>query len=255
MHPILLTLGPFTLYSYGLMMVIAFATVTWVSARVARSLPAGLRAISAEQLVDFSCYALLGGMLGGRLFYVALRWEEFAAAPGGILAIWRGGLVWYGGFIGGLAAAWWYVRSKRLAFLRVLDQFIPFLALGHALGRIGCFLNGCCYGRPTGAWCGVLLPGHEHRVLPTQLFEALGLLFLYITLRGLQRPAVLKRPGRVFGAYLIGYAILRFFIEGLRGDQPIFWAGFTLQQVISMILLMVGLWLITGHKSHVTRHK
>ena len=245
MHPILLTLGPFTLYSYGLMMVVAYGVVAWLSARIARALPEDLRAISAEQLVDFCSVALLGGLLGGRLFYVALAWKEFVSAPWEVFAIWHGGLVWYGGFFGGLLAGWLYLRAKRLAFLRVMDQFIPFLALGHALGRIGCFLNGCCYGKPTDAWCGVLFPGHEQRVLPTQLFETLGLLFLYITLRQLQQPAILKRPGRVFAAYLIGYALLRFLIEALRGDQTAVWAGLTLQQIISLSLFLVGALLLT----------
>lgn len=244
MHPILLRVGPVTLYSYGLMMVVAFAAVTWLSTRSVKRLPRDLAPITPEQLVDLCCFALLGGIIGGRLFYVSLHWGEFAAAPLEVLAIWHGGLVWYGGFFGGLAAMRLYLLAKRLDMLRVADHLVPFLALGHGLGRIGCFLNGCCYGRPTDAWCGVVFPGHEAAVLPTQLFEALGLCFLYIALRRMQQPAMLKRPGLVFAAYLIGYAILRFLIEGLRGDQTAWWAGMTLQQVISVSVLLAGILLL-----------
>ena len=240
MHPILLTCGPFTLYSYGAMLVVAFLVAIGLAGRAARRLPPALVAITAEQLVDFACLSLLGGMLGARLVYVLLQWNVFLRDPLEILALWHGGLVWYGGFLGGLVAGWLYARAKGLAFLRVMDQVIPFLALGHAIGRLGCFLNGCCFGKPTEAWCGVVFPGQGVRVYPTQLFESAGLLFLYIMLRRLQRPPILARPGSVFGCYLIGYAGLRFLIEFFRGDQAIWWAGLTLQQLISIGIFAIG---------------
>ncbi len=248
MHPILFAIGPVTLYTYGAMMVAAFLTATWLSGEAARRLPPELVAITDEQLVDFTCYSLLGGIIGGRLLYVVLQWRWFARSPLEIFALWHGGLVWYGGFFGGLLAGWWYVRSKRLVWLRVLDQFIPFGTLGHAIGRLGCFFNGCCYGKPSTLWCAVWFPGHDHPVLPTQLFEALGLCFLYIALRRMQQPVVLRMPGRVFGGYLAGYGVLRFLLEYTRGDQSVFWAGLTLQQLFSIGILCGGLWIIFRKK-------
>lgn len=240
MHPILFTAGPITLYTYGAMMVAGFLLSTWLACEAARKLPPELVAITDEQLVDFVCLALLGGILGGRLFFVVLSLSYFVQHPAELLAVWHGGLVWYGGFLGGLLAAWLYVRRKRLDFLRVADQFVPFLALGHALGRVGCFFNGCCYGKPTEAWCGILFPGHEERLLPTQLFEAFGLCILFLVLRRLQTPKWLKRPGFIFGSYLVGYGMLRFVIEHFRGDQPPWWMGLTLQQGISLGLILAG---------------
>lgn len=244
MHPILVKLGPLTLYSYGVLLVVAFVVTTWQAVRAARRLPPTLVAIGPEQLVDFSCVALLGGLLGGRLLYVLLEWDWFANSPLTIFAIWQGGLVWYGGFLGGVVTAWLYTRAKRLVFLRVMDQFIPFLSLGHAIGRIGCFFNGCCYGKPTDGWWGVTFPGHPTAVLPTQLFESFGLFLLYGILRALQRPAVLAHPGRLFGLYLAGYGLLRFIIEFFRGDQPAWWAGLTLPQLVSLAAVAAGVWLI-----------
>ena len=244
MHPILFQFGPFTIYSYGAMLVVAFLAATGLAGRAARRMPQGLVAISADQLVDFSCWSLAGGILGARLLYVLLQWDAFRRDPWEMPAIWHGGLVWYGGFLGGLLAAWLFVRAKRLAFLRVMDQFIPFLALGHALGRLGCFLNGCCFGKPTDAWCGVLFPDRGGRVYPTQLFEAAALFLLYAVLRSLQRQAILARPGRLFGLYLVAYAGLRFGVEFFRGDQAIWWAGLTLQQVISLGIFAFGVGLI-----------
>ena len=244
MHPVLLTFGPFTLYSYGAMMVAAFLVTLWLARQAARRLPPELAAITGEQLVDFICYSLLGGIIGGRLFFVLLQWRWFLQSPLEIIALWHGGLVFYGGLFGGLLTGWWYLCSRGLHWLRVLDQFIPFGVLGHAIGRIGCFFNGCCYGKPSSAWCAVVFPGHEEAVLPTQLFEAAGLCLLFLALRRLQQPAVLRHPGRVFGAYLAGYGLLRFILEYVRGDQSVWWAGLTLQQVISIGVVGVGVWLV-----------
>ncbi|PIQ83319.1 MAG: prolipoprotein diacylglyceryl transferase [Candidatus Omnitrophica bacterium CG11_big_fil_rev_8_21_14_0_20_63_9] len=250
MHPILLKLGPFTLYTYGAMLVLAFAVSTWLGARTARQLPQELVAITSDQLLDFTAVLLFGGLFGARFLYVVLRWEEFAAAPQHIIALWEGGLVWYGGFAGGVLASWLYVRSHRLSWLRVADQVVPFLALGHAIGRIGCFLNGCCYGKPVDGCCGVLFPGHQTPVVPTQLLESLGLFAIYLWLRGRQ-PGILRSPGRSFGGYLLLYGLLRFGIEYLRGDQTAWWMGLTLQQLISLGMLLVGgtLWFqVSGFK-------
>ncbi len=245
MHPVLFTIGPVTLYTYGAMLVVALLVCVWQATRAARHLPGAFVAVTGERLVDLICLSVLGGIIGGRLVYVLLHGESFTRSPLDALAIWQGGLVWYGGLLGGLLTAWWYVRAKRLVWWRVADQVAPFLALGHAVGRIGCFLNGCCYGKPTDAWCGVVFPGDPHAVIPTQLFEALGLWALYLVLRRLQRPEVLRRPGRLSGVYCIGYAVLRFLIEYVRGDQTIAWAGLTLQQLISLGVLFVGVILFT----------
>lgn len=240
MHPILCQLGPLTIYTYGFSLVVGCSVAAWLAVRSARRLPSELAAIGPEQVVDFICAALLGGMLGGRALYVALHWEWFARSPWEMPAIWHGGLVWYGGFLGGLAGGWWYAKAKRLALMRVLDQMIPFLALGHAIGRVGCFLNGCCYGRPTGAWYGVVFTGQTVPILPTQLLEAIGLVALFLWLKRLQCPSVLSRAGGLFGCYLIGYGALRFLLEFLRGDQAVWLVGLTLQQLISLVMLFAG---------------
>ncbi len=273
MHPILLKVGPITLYTYGAMLVLAFSLSTWLAGRILRQLPPELQRLTPSQVVDLSCLALLGGIVGGRLFFVVLHWQFFLDKPQYLLALWQGGLVWYGGFAGGVGTAWLYARRHQVSCRWVLDLFAPALALGHAVGRIGCFLNGCCYGKITDAWCGVIMPGEPRPVFPTQLAESLGLLFLSIILRLLQpvlsdlrrptcfallrkakqsvrgeaaggvegRPSRLaNRPGQLFGVYLCGYAVLRFVLEGYRGDQTVFWASLTLQQLISVAGFVIG---------------
>ena len=247
MYPVLWSWGPLTLYTYGVLLAIAFAVATWLARLDTRGLPPERRALNADQILDVASAALLGGILGGRLLYVIVQWPAFAAAPALIPAIWRGGLIWYGGFAGGLLAGWLYLRAHRLPALRALDQCIPFLALGHAIGRIGCFFNGCCYGRPTEAWYGVQFPGHPGPVVPTQLFEAAGLVTLFFALRAAR--STFREAGRVFGLYLACYGALRFGIEILRGDQAR-WHGLTLPQAVSVALLVSGwrLWTRPGSR-------
>jgi phosphatidylglycerol:prolipoprotein diacylglycerol transferase len=179
MHPILLKIGPITLYTYGAMLVLAFSLSTWLAGRILRQLPPELQRLTPGQVVDLSCLALLGGIVGARLFFVVLHWQFFLNEPRYLLALWQGGLIWYGGFAGGVGTAWLYARRHQVSCRWVLDLFAPVLSLGHAVGRIGCFLNGCCYGQITDAWCGVIMPGEPRPVFPNQLAESLGLLFLY----------------------------------------------------------------------------
>ena len=250
MHPVLFQLGPVTLSSYGAMVVLAVALFTWLTPRAALGFgrPPVMR---SSQWADLACASVIGGILGGRLFYVGLHPQLVMEAPWEMLAVWHGGLVWYGGLAGGLVGAWSYARRHRVPLWALLDVAAPFLALAHALGRIGCFLNGCCYGRPTTAWYGVLFPGHAEPVIPTQLFETAGLLVVFVALRGLQqRPGALRRAGWVFGWYLASYAGLRFGLEFLRGDQSPFLGPLTLQQIISVGLAGIGLRLILRPSCH-----
>jgi len=189
-------------------------------------------------LVDWAVWTVIGGLLGGRLFYVLLNWPVYAGSPLEILALWHGGLVWYGGFLGGLLATWWYLRRRGIGFLQGVDQVSPFVALGHAVGRIGCFANGCC--------SGIL------RVIPTQLLESVALVGLYLALRVLQTATTHRRPGVVFGWYLIGYALIRGLVECWRVNQPMVWGSMTLHQAISIGLFAVGVALTFQWRGRIT---
>ena len=264
MHPILLRVGPLTITSYGTLLAVACLLVAWLAPRVADRVPHDMFPLHGAEIVDWIGWAMIGGLVGGRLVYVVLNWELYRATPWSVIALWEGGLVWYGGFLGGLAASLWYFSTRGHGWLRSLDQVIPFVALGHAIGRIGCFFNGCCLGKPTEAWFGVCFPGHTERVIPTQLLESLGLLALYVWLRRRQRPACAApggaagrpsvllgppsararegaHPGAVFASYLIAYGMLRWMIEWRR-DNPLFaGTGWTFSQWVSVGIVVAGL--------------
>ncbi len=254
MFPVLLTIGPFTLYTYGASLVAAFFLTSYLAQRASQTLPKRLLAIPGEQIMDLITWLLLGGIIGGRIFYVLLHADVFRYQPLEAFAVWQGGLVWYGGFIGGCVTAALFVQKRQLSFLNLADQLAPFVALGHAIGRLGCFANGCCYGRPTEAWYGVYFPGHPHAVVPTQLMETVGLCAIFFVLFRYQRAGWMVRRGLLTGSYLLLYAILRFVIEFYRGDQDIFWTSFTLQQFISLILGLLGVSLIAQANNKALDH-
>lgn len=242
---ILVQWGPFTVFSYGVMLVAAFLVVAWLMERDAKRLPPLRAVLKPPQVIDWACLVMLSGVVGARLLFIAKYWEVFRVHPWEMLAIWHGGLIWYGGFFGGLLTVVVYARVIGVSFLRMMDQCIPYIPLAHAIGRLGCFLNGCCYGKITHAWYGVTFPGHPGPRIPTQIIEAMLLCALFMALRRLQRTSVMNRRGRIFALYLVGYGLLRFAVEFLRGDQTVLWFGLTVQQDVSLVLVAGGclLWM------------
>jgi len=212
MHPILLQLGPLVLRSYGLMMALGFAFGIALSLMLSRK-----EGRSDEVVLDLSVWIMVGAIVGARLFYVLVMPESYVAHPWQILAVWQGGLVYYGGLIGAGLSAYFWLRKHRQPVWAVADCLAPGLALGQAFGRLGCYLNGCCYGRVDQEH-GVIFPALEDHLphLPTQLYEAGFVLLLALFL--LWFKAKRTYAGQVFWLYVFLYCLGRFAIEWLRGD-------------------------------------
>jgi phosphatidylglycerol:prolipoprotein diacylglycerol transferase len=235
-------LGGLTVHWYGILVAMGFFAGLWTASRRAR-----LSGISAEQIYDLGPWLIIGGILGGRVLYVISYWkEDFAANPfPEIFMIQHGGLVFYGGLIGAILAGMAYLRWKKLPVWKVADIMSPSIALGYVFGRIGCLMNGCCYGRACSLpWAIHFPPTHETGgmpVHPTEIYDSLLNLCFYLYLAWLFRRK--KFDGQVFAAYLIGYAFLRSFVEYFRGDYPVHYINgiLTPAQVISMGIVVVGL--------------
>jgi len=135
-------------------------------------------------VINLTSIAMLFGVIGGRLFYVIEHLSFYLRNPIEIIMVNHGGLSWYGGLVLGLAAAIIYLRSRRSAVLKFLDLIVPFVALAQGLGRVGCLLNGCCYGRES-AW-GIYFKVHQAVIIPTQLYASLVLIAIFVALRYLQ---------------------------------------------------------------------
>ena len=237
MHPVLWSWGPVTLYTYGVMLAIAVL----VAIQLAMHRAAGAH-LPPDRIVDLCLITLLGGIVGARAVYVAQQWPLYAEAPLEILRLDHGGLVYYGGLFGGTVAALLAIARWRWPLWATLDLLVPSVALAQGIGRLGCFFNGCCYGVPTTLPWGVRFPGEMVARHPTQLYESAALILLTGALLWRGRRAV--APGTQLAWYLIGYGAWRFLVECLRGDNPPVAGGLTFSQVVSIPLVMLGVWLL-----------
>ncbi|MFH1354768.1 MAG: prolipoprotein diacylglyceryl transferase [Candidatus Omnitrophota bacterium] len=231
MYPEICKIGPFTIYSYGLMLVVAFI----VASSLIR-IQSKKDGIDAEIAFNTLFFAFLAGIIGARVFYVIENLKYYLAAPFEMIMLQRGGLSWFGGLISGVAVAIFYITKKRQQTFKVLDLIIPFIALGQAIGRIGCLLNGCCYGVPSRL--GIYFPGHEDPLIPIQIYSSLILLVIFIALRFLQDRA--HKQGQVFLAYILFYSTARFFIEFWRGEHRTIFLGLNLFQIISILMVFLS---------------
>ena len=163
------------------------------------------------------------------------------------LKFWQGGLAFYGGFLFAAPVGIWYAKRKNLGGWRVADLTAPMIAFGQSIGRLGCFFNGCCYGKHTDGPFAVSFPDHPH-VHPTQLYESAGTLAIFCFLYFVVRPRK-RAHGQVFAALLVLYGILRFALEFLRDDERGLLAGLSTSQWIALPLVALGCWLWIGRPS------
>ncbi len=248
MHPVLFKIplfGGLTIYSYGVMIAAAFLVgLSWVMRESAR------QGEDPSKAMDLVFYIILSAIVGSRILHVFVSdWDRFLDQPLIFFKIWEGGLVFYGGFIAAVAVSIWYVRRHRMPFLKIADIFAPGIAIGHAVGRVGCMLAGCCYGSvaPLGAWYAITFPPGPRTfapvgipLYPTQWMESLGELSIFFILLVVRK---FKRfDGQIIAVYLMLYALLRFFDEYFRGDPE---RGFLVpwlstSQFISLIAFPAG---------------
>ncbi len=244
MYPVLLKVGPLTIRFYGVMIAVGF----FIGMVLAQK-EAARKGIKSEVINDLFFYLLLTGILGARIYYYLFYDPDFFKKPWLILAFWQGGLTIHGAVIGGLIAGIGYSHWKRVSFWQLADSLAPSIALGQSLGRVGCFLNGCCYGEPTTLPWGVrytsllsLVPDNllGERLHPTQLYESLLCLVLFSVLWKTRKKETFE--GRLFLFYLLFYSLIRFMIEFLRADSLYVWGtSFKIAQVISIIIITVVL--------------
>jgi len=233
MHPIICKIGPFTIYSYGLMLALAFIACVSLARQEAKQ-----QKLNPDLVSDLVFWGLVAGIIGARLLYILLNLQYYLDNPAEIIMLQHGGLIWYGGLIAGFITAVIYLKVKRLPILTTLDLIAPYLALGQAIGRIGCFLNGCCYGKPV-SW-GVYFPDLGKRLHPTQLYSFVNLLIIFLLLRFIQRKN--KVAGATISLYFLLAALERFVVEFFRGDSPEILGNLTLFQIMSLAIMAIAIY-------------
>jgi phosphatidylglycerol:prolipoprotein diacylglycerol transferase len=265
MYPELITLdlpifGTVTITSFGVMMALSFLTGFWIV-----RLELKRKGLDEELAGDVLMGAIIGGIVGAKIYYVLLNWPQTVQDPLGMLFS-RAGLVWYGGFIGGAIGVILAIRRRGAAVPVLADVCAPALALAYAVGRMGCFLVGDDYGRPTDSWVGIAFPngsppstaGNLRRMFgvevpasmpdstvlavhPTQLYEIGMSLLIFALLWRLRREP--WKAGRLFSLWLALAGAERLIVEFFRAKDDRFFGVLTLAQLISIGLIVFGGWL------------
>lgn len=235
MFPLLLEIpifGGIRIYTYGVLVAAGFlAGILWTTRE------AKMAGVKPEMVLDLSFYIVLAALVGSRVLYLFIEWERYLTNPLDILKIWEGGLVFYGGLLGAFLISFYYFRKHRLSFLKISDLFMPGVALGHAIGRLGCFAAGCCYGREApGSSLAVTFPVSRFSlapagvpILPSQLFEAAAELAIFLVLILIRKRKRLF-DGQIFLTYIVLYSISRSILETFRGDSV---RGFLIPELLS----------------------
>ncbi len=248
MFPQLLHYGSFFLPTYGVLVATGVLVGLMMTAHIAHK-----QGLDAEKVWNLGILVVLGAIVGAKVLLIINDWSFYMSHPGEIfsLSTLRAGGVFYGGVLTALAISLYYMRKHRMGWLQTTDCFAPGLALGHAIGRLGCFAAGCCWGKPTSHWWGVtfhnpLAAAYVGTPLnialePTQLFESAvelaNFLFLYWLIKRK------KADGQVIGAYMALYGVARFFLEFIRDDPgrgSVFGGAMSGTQLISIFLVMIG---------------
>lgn len=251
MFPRLFHLGSFSVPTYGVLVATGVLVGLWVSVRNSEKL-----GVKRENAWDFGIALVLAGILGSKILYIILDWYSGHAYGQNLREIFsldtlQAGGVFSGGLVAAFITAWWFLRKHHMPALATCDAFSPGLAIGHSIGRLGCFAAGCCYGKPTGHWWGVTFTNPLAARLvgtplgqalePTQLFESAAELGIFLLLSWMFKRR--KFDGQIFGAYLFLYGIARFLIEFLRGDEgrgSVFGGALSGTQLIAIGLVLTG---------------
>lgn len=181
---------------------------------------------------------VFGGLVGGRLLFVAINWKFYALHPLSVFNLSEGGMAFQGALFVSVAFGELVCAGKKISFWKVVDILAPYLALAHSIGRIGCFLNGCCYGKAACCFPGVIFPGDDVYRIPTQIYSSAGLLAIFVFLIWLR--AKKKFDGHLFSVYLMSYSLFRCFMDNFRGDELVRVNGYTLSQVLSAVIFLFG---------------
>lgn len=241
MHNELFTIGSLTIYGYGTCIAIGALLGILIA-----DLRAKKESMDSNLVFDVSLWGLVAGLIGAKLTHILSHFGEFLKDPKSFLT--TDGFVVYGGVILGILAGWLICRIKKVPFLKFADLIIPSISIGQGFGRIGCFLAGCCYGKPTDTILGVFFPAGSSApsgvsLLPTQLFSSAGNFLIFAALLVFYRYQK-QYWGRTTGMYLVLYGVGRFIIEFFRGDTRTYFGPLSSNQYVSILFVLLGLILI-----------
>ena len=245
MHPLLFEIGGWPVYSYGVLLALAYLAGLQLAVIRGRR-----RGIDAAKIMDFGIYIIIAALIGAKLMLLVVDFDYFRSQPRELLSIVRAGGVFYGGLIAAFLVGLWLVRRYKLPVWTTADLTAPGIALGHIIGRLGCLLAGCCYGKPTDVPWAITFtdPAAASNVgtplgiplHPTQIYDAGAELIILIYLLWSERRKG-NFAGKTFWTYMVLYGVARFIVEFFRGDPRGQYFGFSTSQIVSLLIVPVGI--------------
>jgi phosphatidylglycerol---prolipoprotein diacylglyceryl transferase len=231
--------------TYGVLLAIGFIAALWLTAQLAEK-----DGLPKDRIYDLGLYILASSLIGSKVLMVITEWNDYRGEWKRILSfdLWRSGGVYYGGFLVALLVSVILMRRWQLPWRKTSDAFAPGVALGHSIGRLGCFSAGCCWGKPTTSWIGVHFTAKageltgvptDSALIPTQLIEAIVNLVIFGFLMWLRKRR--SFDGQIIYSYLMIYGVARFIIEFWRDDPRGEIFGLSTSQFISVIMFLLGL--------------
>jgi len=238
MYPNLFSIGPVTVHTYGLFVALGFSIALLVTLKIGKA-----QGIEGKRVLDIGFIMILTAIIGSRLTFVLINFSHYKDRPMDILRIWEGGLVFSGGLVAVALVMGWYFRRHHLSFWQMGDLWAPGIAIGQATGRIGCFMAGCCYGKPTDLpWAVIFTDPQSLAPLntplhPTQLYAAFSGFIIFVVLMFLNGRKQFQ--GQVFIWFLILHSTARLFMERFRGDERGLIQGteMSITQLITLLVL------------------
>jgi phosphatidylglycerol:prolipoprotein diacylglycerol transferase len=259
MFPILMRIGSFTLHTYGLLVATGFLVGIYTARHFARKF-----GLDAEKVFNVAVYLAIAAIVGAKLFLVIQDWRYYLHDPGSLFS-WgflQSAGIFYGGLILALATLTIYVWRQKMPWLGVGDAIVPGVAIGHSIGRLGCFSAGCCWGKATTGWWGITFTNaYAHATVgvplnvplyPTQLIESFCELMIFLMLWRMAKRRSFE--GQLTATYLISYGVVRFLVDFLRSYEPqamLFHGLMTDAQLTSlfMIAFAIGIWALRAQRA------
>ncbi len=242
MYPILFKFGSIIVYSYGFMIAVGILSALLLALYRAKKL-----GFSTSVIMDLGIYGVVGGFVGAKLLFWIIEFPLMFTYPNYFFETLSNGFVVYGGIFGGAVTGYFYCKIKKLDFWAYLDLIVPSIALAQGFGRMGCFGVGCCYGRETNSFIGIIFKNSLYApngipLIPTQLFSSVGDFIIAGIL--LYYSSKFKRKGQVAGLYMILYSIGRFIIEIFRGDPRGNIGILSTSQFICIFTFFIGIYIL-----------
>lgn len=240
MHPVLIKIFGIPVYSFGFFVALGFLVATFSAVEIGKKYK-----INSNDILDLTTWILIAGIVGARLLYIVVEFDYYMANPKELLMLHHGGLVYYGGLIGAVFALIYFFKSKPYSPVLMGDIIAASIPIGQMFGRIGCFLNGCCFGTPSLCSIRVTYPMNSipfihykefQPIHPVQLYESLGSGIIFLILVTITENK--KFNGQIIALYGVLYGILRFSLEFFRGDVEIYWYSLSMSQYISIAIFL-----------------